>query len=791
MRPEISRLDAEAPTQRERLLSLIFRVAMVLVLLVGAWQCRHGWPVSSSLLDLLPTVSSDKLRHEADAQIQKPLTRQMVALVGAPDRERAVELARGLGHLWNHSGLFAKVQVDADIDLDAVRQQMATQRLSLISGADRQRFMHDPAAYAAQRVRELVDPFSVGGLVPTDQDLLGLARMAEKSLRPPGKMHFDLTSGTLLTEQDGKYWVLLRAQTSGDAFDQRSPAAIAALVNESRAGVARDGGELLATGGALYAAAGQSQAQAESAWIGGGSLLGIVLLLLLAMRRWRVLLAFVPVAAGLLCGIVACVAAFGSVHILTLVIGASLIGIAVDFPLHYLGKSYGLPDWTARDALRRVLPGLSIILAATLVGYLALLFTPFPALTQTAVFSAAGLVGAYACTVCELPRWLRGWAPRPWQGLPRLAQSLLDTLSVWTARRTLPWLALGVALVCAGGLLKLRVQDDLRLWVNLPPTLLDQAKRIGEITGIMPTSQYFLVRAPDLGTLYQRQADLGQNLDALIKKQALASYLSLNQLLAPESAQQQLRDRMRDPSWRARLTPSFETVGVPASTVLANVDGLVNLPPVKMTDALAGPLGESRRDLWLGEHDGQVAAIISLQGLRDTSAVAAAAQGLDGVSYIDQTGDLNRSFASTRWEAAQLKLLSYLVAAVLLWITLGRHATWRLLAVPLAASACTLGALGILGQPLTLFSLFGLLLVSAIGLDYAIVMYERVAGAASCLIGVVLAALTTLLSFGLLGLSSTPAIANFGIAVALGVGFSVLFAPWVRPTPETPHPPTH
>jgi len=789
MRPEISHLDTAALTQRERLLSLIFRVAMVLVLLLGAWQLRDGWPVSSNLSDLLPTISSDKLRHEADAQIQKPLARQMVALVGAPDRDRAVELARGLGHLWNHSGLFARVQVEADIDLEALRQQMATQLLSLISGADRQRFMNDPAAYAAQRVRELVDPFSVGGLVPTDQDLLGLARMAEKSLRPPGKMHFDLTSGSLLTEQDGKYWVLLRVQTSGNTIDQSSPAAIAALVEESRAGVAKDGGELLVTGGALDAAAIPSSA--ESGWIWGGSLLGIALLLLLAMRRWRVLLAFVAVAAGLLCGGVACVTVFGSVHILTLAIGASLIGVAMIFPVQYLDRSYGLPDWTAREALRQVLPGLSLFLAATAVAYLALLFTPFPVLMQTAVFSVAGLLGAYACTVCELPRWLRGWTPRPWQDLPRLAQSLLDTLSVWTARRTLPWLALGVALVCAGGLLKLRVQDDLRLWVGGPPTLPDQSKRIGEISGIMPTTQYFLVRAPDLGTLYQRQADLGQNLDALITKQALASYRSLNQLLAPESAQQQLRDRMRDPSWRARLTPSFETVGVPASIVLANIDGLANLPPVKMTDALAGPLGESRRDLWLGEQDGQVAAIISLQGLRDTMAVAAAAQGLDGVSYIDRTGDLNRGFASTRWTAAQLTVLFYLVAAALLWITLGRHATWRVVAAPLAASACALGALGILGQPLTLFSLFGLLLVSAIGLGYAIVMYQRVAGAASCLIGVVLTALTILLPFGLLGLSSTPAIANFGMAVALGVGFSMLFAPWVRPTPETPHPPTH
>ena len=144
-------------------------------------------------------------------------------------------------------------------------------------------------------------------------------------------------------------------------------------------------------GGPLYAAAGKAQAVAESGWIGTGAAIGIVLVLLLAMRRWRVLLAFVPVAVGLVTGTVACVAVFGSIHVLTLVIGASLIGVAVDFPMHWLGKSFGMPDWQAWPALRRVLPGLTISLAASLVGYLALAFTPFPALTQTAVFSAAAL----------------------------------------------------------------------------------------------------------------------------------------------------------------------------------------------------------------------------------------------------------------------------------------------------------------------------------------------------------------------------------------------------------------
>ena len=52
----------------------------------------------------------------------------------------------------------------------------------------------------------------------------------------------------------------------------------------------------------------------------------------------------------------------------------------------------------------------------------------------------------------------------------------------------------------------------------------------------------------------------------------------------------------------------------------------------------------------------------------------------------------------------------------------------RILAVPVAATLLTLACLGYVGQPITLFSLFGLLLVSAIAVDYAIFMYEGVGG---------------------------------------------------------------
>lgn len=766
----------------ERWLPRLFKLGLALVLCAGAWQCRNGWPVSANLMELVPQVAADSTRQLAEARIQEPLSRQLIALVAAAPGADPALPARLLAHRWTESGLFSAVQLELNVDVAALRTQLLAGRLAMLPMADRQQLATDPAAYAQRRARELSDPFSSSGLVPADQDWLGLTRRAEQALRPGGAVQYDMGTGTLQAEQAGRRWVLVRAETRGDAFDAAAPERIAAQIDQDRQALSADGADLLVAGGALYAAAGKAQAVAESGWIGSVATVGIVLVLLLALRRGRALLAFVPVAVGLLTGAVACVAVFGSIHVLTLVIGASLIGVAVDFPMHWLGKSYGMADWQAWPALRRVLPGLTISLAASLVGYIALAFTPFPALTQTAVFSAAGLLGAYACTVCQLPAWMNGWRPRPWLPLLRFAEAALRAREHLADRRAVLWAgALALTVATAGGIARLGIQDDLRQWLSLPAPLMQQARQIGEITGFMPTSQFFLVRAPDADELLRRQALVSQQLDALVKRGGLAAYNSLSQLVSPASDQRELGLRLAALASRPEVWKPITELGIPYAALQQELQSMATLPVLTIDVALQGPLAERWRTLWLGEHNGEAAGMVTLLGLRDTAALDAISQAAQGVTLVDRSGELNRMFAATRVEAAELKLLSYLVAAALLLLTLGRAATWRILAVPLAATACSLAALGYLGQPLTLFSLFGLLLVSAIGVDYAIFMYERVAGAAASLVGILLGALTTLLSFGLLALSHTPAIANFGMAVALGVGFSLLWAPWIRP----------
>ena len=328
---------------------------------------------------------------------------------------------------------------------------------------------------------------------------------------------------------------------------------------------------------------------------------------------------------------------------------------------------------------------------------------------------------------------------------------------------------------CAAGLWQLTSKNDIRQWVGAPPQLMAEAQAIARITGYQPTSQFFLVRADNQQQLLERQAALSERLDQLVNMGKLQGYLALNQLVNQPGAQQQLRAALDQlpHHWQPLLE-----LGVSEAALQNELAQLQALPEQQIDDALSGPLAEPWRPLWLGKNPEGVAAMVSLQGLNNASLLRVQAQDLPGVQLVDRLGDLNRVFAATQISAAELKLLSCVLIVLLLIAPFGFRGALRIVALPLLAALCSLASLGWLGQPLTLFSLFGLLLVTAISVDYAILMREQIGGAAVSLLGTLLAALTTWLSFGLLAVSSTPAVSNFGLSVSLGLAFSFILAPW-------------
>jgi predicted exporter len=94
------------------------------------------------------------------------------------------------------------------------------------------------------------------------------------------------------------------------------------------------------------------------------------------------------------------------------------------------------------------------------------------------------------------------------------------------------------------------------------------------------------------------------------------------------------------------------------------------------------------------------------------------------------------------------------------------------------ASIATLAVLGLAGQPLQLFHVLALMLLLGVGVDYGIFMQEHARERDTApWLAVGLSAANTILAFGLLGLSRTPALQAFGLTMLIGTTLAWLLVP--------------
>jgi predicted exporter len=108
-----------------------------------------------------------------------------------------------------------------------------------------------------------------------------------------------------------------------------------------------------------------------------------------------------------------------------------------------------------------------------------------------------------------------------------------------------------------------------------------------------------------------------------------------------------------------------------------------------------------------------------------------------------------------------------------------RREAWRVWAPVAIASLGSLALLGWMGEPLQLFNVLALLLLLGVGVDYGVFLLEHPGDGAAWL-AVLLGATSTALSFGLLALSSTPALRTFGLTLLTGLVVVTLVAPTLR-----------
>jgi predicted exporter len=183
----------------------------------------------------------------------------------------------------------------------------------------------------------------------------------------------------------------------------------------------------------------------------------------------------------------------------------------------------------------------------------------------------------------------------------------------------------------------------------------------------------------------------------------------------------------------------------------------------------------------------------ALRGVQvDDAQVLDQTQVPDRVQVLDLKQESDALYADYLREAIHLSLAGILALIVLLLIALGSPLrVARVLAPLLLAVLVVAAALASAGVQLTILHLVGMLLIVAVGSNYALFFdrQARVHEAGSeplTLASLIIANASTVIGFGLLSFSQVPVLVALGSTVAPGAFLALLFAAlFARPEPST------
>lgn len=327
-----------------------WRLAIWLLLMLSAslwtlqlWQ--NGARVQSDILAMLPHLQQDKLTERALNQVEATLADQVYIALVAKDETTAISAAKLLMQKLEadlvargKQGALTDIR-SADIQLgEALGQFYFPHRFKLLTAPQAE-------ALASQNIESLIEAataqlynaFSYANSNLLAQDPLLLFPANLLTLAPSSKVR--ASQGILLANQGDNVAAVVMAKGRESAFNPNAQLAQMTALTQGLDAVKQSYPDItvLKAGALFHALAATQTAKSEISILGLASLLGVIALVWLAFRSvMPLLLAIVTISSGLLLAVTFTLSVFGELHLLTLVFGTSLIGIAIDYSFHFL-----------------------------------------------------------------------------------------------------------------------------------------------------------------------------------------------------------------------------------------------------------------------------------------------------------------------------------------------------------------------------------------------------------------------------------------------------------------------
>ena len=595
------------------------------------------------------------------------------------------------------------------------------------------------------------------------------------------------------SSRDGQRAVLL-APTRASGSDMDAQQQALTLIQTAWSQVGSPSLHLLLSSPGKFAVESRAAIQQQAVRLSLISTALIVTLLLCVYRSLPTLLfGLLPVVSGALAGVAAVALTFGIVHGITLGFGVTLIGESVDYSIYLFVQA-------RRDGHQAptLWPTILLGVVTSVCGFASLLPSAFPGLAQLGLFSIAGLIAAAAVTRFVLPQLLP-------QQLQMADLSPLGRQGVqWCSRLHLPTeLCLALALLCALVL----IHDRDRLWNHdiaalspIPQSAQRLDAQLRADLGAPDIGSLVVISAADEQAALNLSETVGEHLDALTEQGVIAGYDSPARYLPSQRTQAQRRaDLPPNTVLRARVTAVSAALSLQPHALdpfVQQVSAAREAAPLSRAQ-LEGTSFALAVDALLWRRDGNWHAILPLRantsgphaGEIDLSTIRQALATLAGgkLEVLNIKQETDALYASYLNEAIHLSLAGFAAIVLLLLATLRSiRRVVRVILPLLLAVLVVAAALAVSGVALTILHLIGMLLIVAVGSNYALFFDRRASEADRTALPLTLASLLiantcTVVGFAVLAFSSVPVLSALGTTVAPGALLALWFAALIAP----------
>ena len=758
-------------------------LAAWLVLLLACGAIISRTPISTDLSAFLPRNPSPAQEILVEQLRDGVVSRLVLVGIEGGTPPALAQTSKRLAARLREQPAIAAVNNGEDIGLERDRDFLWRNRYLLSPTVTPAQFTTAPLRAALEENLQLLgSPAGIllQRILPHDptSELLRLVESLDAQAKP------GMREGVWFSPDGTRALLVVQTKAAGYDIDAQESvlASIRSAFSSAADATANPPPQLLLTGPGVFSVNSRASIKSD-AWLFSTIATVLVAALMLALyRSTRVLvLGLLPVASGAVAGVAAVSLGFGEVHGITLGFGATLIGEGVDYAI-FLFTQVG-PDAPPRKTLDRLWPTLRLGVLTSLCGFSAMLFSGFPGLAQLGLFSVAGLLAAVGVTRYVLPALLR-------EGFTVRAAGVLAPLAAACARRA-PALRYPLLIGVAAAALSVLAQRG-ALWSHelsslSPVPLGEQAldKQLRRDIGAPDVRFLLVVNGRDEQSALETAETVAVTLDRLSQQGALAGFDS-PALHLPSHALQRLRQSaLPEPQvLRANLGQALAGLPFRANTFepfLKDVAAAREQPLLDRASLEGTRLAVKVDSLLVRRRDG-VAAMLPLRGVTDAPAIARELARLpeSRAVLLDLKRESDDLYQTYRREVIHYSLLGAAAIAALLFASLR---SWRrvlgILAPLAAAVVVTSSALLLGGSSLTIFHLVGLLLVVAIGSNYAL-FFDRRADSGEdwerILVSLLFANASTVIGFGVLAFSRVPLLHQIGATVALGALLSLAFS---------------